>query len=306
VRQVRRAGDEQPRPEHHGRHSDQGEHADPHPARHAGKPGELIRVGSRPAASPRPAPPRPGPGELCDRPRPAEQQEPGRAVTEHGLHRNRARPGDRGYPHRGHEDRQHAKRVAHRERGHDEQQEQHPQQQRHVMGGQQDRRARPEQRRRHVPGERGEDHARAGPPAPGHRLARGVRVQPYSLQPPPAQHGDKGVPALMRDRDGVPRQVPGPGVQHDKQRGDRAGGDGPGRRHRLGPGQPLPEHRHTGQAKRSPSVPAARSRSFERYRTVSWRLAGLTHARPPTKSHIRVLTLSRRKVHVRDRHRGRE
>ena len=234
---------EQPRPHDYCHRGDEREQAHPHPAGHPGQPRQLVGV--RPPRPPAPQVAPTGPGQLDHRPQPTQQQEPRHPVAEQILYQGRR---VRGHPEDGapsHERHKDPVRVAHRQERREQQHEERPQQQRHVVRGQQHRRPGAEQWRRHVPRERGQHHPGPGSPAPGHRLARRVGMQPDSLKPPPAQHGDQRVPALMRDRDRVPRQVPAPHVEHDRQRHEPAHRHHPRRRHRLGPGEPFPQQRHT-------------------------------------------------------------
>ena len=95
----------------------------------------------------------------------------------------------------------------------------------------------------------------------------------------------------MRDRDRVASQMPQPHVEHHRQRRQPGHRDHPHGRHRLRSREPLPQHRHTRQARRCEEETALRSSLSEIFRTY----APDSPARPsrsPAKRPAGVLTVS--------------
>ena len=100
----------------------------------------------------------------------------------------------------------------------EEQHHGHPQQEPYAVAGEQPRSGQADERRGDVAGQQREGHARPGRPPRGEGEARGVRVQPDAMQPASGQQRDQGVPALVRDGDGVARDPPRQAGQHHHER----------------------------------------------------------------------------------------
>jgi hypothetical protein len=81
-------------------------------------------------------------------------------------------------------------------------------------------------------------------------------MQPDPVQPPASQHGSQRVAALVRDRDRIPREVPGAGIRHDEQGDDAAHRDHPDGRNGLRAAEAVPQfvqhpkYWHVGKDKR--------------------------------------------------------
>ena len=268
--------DDQPGPDEHRDDRDQREQRHPGPGGHPGQEGELVGVGhpgAAPAgrqAAPRRAAAPPWSGS-APAPRPAAPRRTA-GTTRPRRRTPRAAPGSANQmtansapPVMSTASTPYQLRIMHQR--HREQQQEQRQQQRHPVRGEQRAGPDPEQRRRDVPGHGGDDDARPVAPAPGDRLARGVRVQPDALQLPPGQQRGRRVAALVRDRDRDPRRPPQQRARHDQQRDEGAHGDDPFRRGALRPDQPIPEHRHGQRVFIPPNgrCPSAERSAFPRF-----------------------------------------